>query len=182
MRSPLACLFALLAALPALAQQSYPNTEHFGVPVDRGDDWYTKCIRVEHVRAPAAAITALPAACDASDAYYAKLDQAVTNGAEWAWVRSCAIASNDTAVLTMLYANGLGVKRDLALATRYACSTAAAMAETAYRVKHLSALGEGQRFDSCDDITSGMMGGRLRGHRRPSRRQGPHGVLRPGSA
>lgn len=159
MRLSLFFMLALSVAAPALAQQPYPNTEHFGVPVDRNADWYHACMRVEHVGPPAAASSRRPAACDATAAYYARLDQAITSPAQWGRVRSCAIASNDTAVLAMLYANGFGVKRDLAMATRYACSTAAAMAETESRVKHLSMLREGERFDHCDDITSGMMGG-----------------------
>jgi uncharacterized protein YecT (DUF1311 family) len=157
-RHTLTLMLAGLFAVPALAQKSYPNTENFGVQVDQNADWYRQCIRVERVQPPASPGAASPAQCNASDAYYAKLDQAITSAAEWAQVRSCAIASNDTAVLAMLYANGLGVKRDLALATRYACSTGAAMAETESRVMHLSMLPPGQRFDHCDDITSGMMG------------------------
>ncbi|MFC0132217.1 lysozyme inhibitor LprI family protein [Massilia eurypsychrophila] len=159
MRFTLTTMLALLVALPALAQSSYPNTDNFGVPVDRDAGWYMECMRVKHVGPPAIPTTSPPAACNASGAYYDKLDQAITSAAEWGRVRSCAIASNDTAVLAMLYANGLGVKRDVARATRYACSTAAAMAETDGRVNHLLKLRAGERFDHCDDITSGMMGG-----------------------
>ncbi len=159
MRSTLLVTLALLAPVPTLAQSSYPNTENFGVPVDHNAEWYKECMRVEDVRPTASDSAGLAANCNASRAYYDKLDQAITSPAEWAQVRSCAIASNDTAVLAMLYANGLGVKRDLALATHYACSTAAAQAETRHRVMHLSTLPEGARFDHCDDITSGMMGG-----------------------
>ena len=159
MRVSLSFMLALSIAGPAPAQQTYPNTEHFGVPVDRNAGWYNECMRVEHVGPPAIATTSPPAACNATGAYYARLDQAITSPAEWGRVRSCAIASNDTAVLAMLYANGLGVKRDVALATRYACGTAAAMAETESRVNHLLRLREGERFDHCHDITSGMMGG-----------------------
>jgi uncharacterized protein YecT (DUF1311 family) len=158
-RSTLTLTLALLAAVPVLAQNSYPNTENFGPSVDRHTEWYKECMRVEHVRPPASNSAGQDAPCNASKAYYDKLDQAITSPAEWGQVRSCAIASNDTAVLAMLYANGLGVKRDLALATHYACSTAAAPAETEGRVMHLSTLPAGARFDHCDDITSGMMGG-----------------------
>ncbi|MES2757892.1 MAG: lysozyme inhibitor LprI family protein [Pseudomonadota bacterium] len=159
MRSTLSWILASLVAAPALAQSPYPNTENFGISFDREADWYKECMRVEHVRPPAGPSTSAPAACDASGAYYARLDQAITSAAEWTQVRSCAIAGNDTAVLAMLYANGLGVKRNLALATHYACSTGAALAETESRVMHLSTLPEGKRFDQCDDITSGRMGG-----------------------
>jgi hypothetical protein len=158
-RISLSFILAMLIAAPAPAQQGYPNTEHFGVPIDHNAGWYKECMRVAHVDPPAIATASPPAACNATGAYYDRLDQAITSAAEWSQVRSCAIASNDTAVMAMLYANGLGVKRDVALATRYACSTAAAMAETDSRVNHLLKLREGERFDHCDDITSGMMGG-----------------------
>lgn len=151
----------LLACFPALAvaQAGYPNTDHFGVDFDKGADWYQACMKVAGAKpVPAPTVRAAPK-CNASDAYYLKLDQAVTSDAEWTAVRSCAIASNDTAVLSMLYANGLGVPRDSAVATRYACSTAAAYAEMEGRVNHLATLAPNARYDQCDDITSGMMGG-----------------------
>jgi TPR repeat protein len=152
-RSTLTLTLALLAAVPVLAQNSYPNTENFGPSVDRHTEWYKECMRVEHVRPPASNSAGLDATCNASEAYYDKLDQAITSPAEWGQVRSCAIASNDTAVLAMLYANGFGVKRDLALATRYASVDAArGRAFRPLRRHH-------QRHD----------GGRLRRHRRQAR-------------
>jgi hypothetical protein len=67
-------------------------------------------------------------------------------------------------VLTMLYANGLGVSRDYDLAIRFACENEwAAEAEMAYRVGHLERLRKsgslGTTFDLCDDITSGLSDG-----------------------
>ncbi len=65
-------------------------------------------------------------------------------------------------ILMQLYANGLGVKRDLDVATAYACSIDGAPAERAGRVDHLAALKanrSAKRFDYCDDITSGLAGG-----------------------
>ena len=151
----------LLTLFPALAmaQTGYPNTENFGVDVDQSADWYQACLKVADAKPARAPV--LPAApkCDASDAYYLTLDQAVTSDAEWAAVRSCAIATKNTAVLSMLYANGLGVPRDTAVATRYACSTGAALAEMEGRVQHLASLAPNERYDHCDNITSGMMGG-----------------------
>lgn len=151
----LIAIAALLLPLSALAQD-YPNQSHFGVAVDAQNDWYQRCMRVEQA-APAPVETAN--SCDASNAYYSKLDQAATSGAEWAAVRRCALASGDTAVLSMLYANGLGVPRDTAIATNYVCRTGAAVAEMEGRVLHLAKLAPGERYDQCDDITSGMMGG-----------------------
>ena len=155
------CLLVALvlgaAPLPALAQ-AYPNTENFGVDFDRDAPWYQACLRVRHAVPAAPAAPAVPA-CDARAAYYIKLDQAVTSAAEWAAVRACAAASNDSAVLSMLYANGLGVARNTDVATFHACSTGAAHAEMVARVAHLATLAPAARFDLCDDITSGRMGG-----------------------
>ncbi|MFL6710816.1 MAG: lysozyme inhibitor LprI family protein [Massilia sp.] len=150
----------LLTLFPAfaMAQAGYPNTENFGVDVDKGADWYQQCLKVADANpAPSPSVRAAPK-CDAADAYYLKLDQAVTSDVEWAAVRSCAIATNNTAVLSMLYANGLGVPRNAAVATRYACSTGAALAEMEGRVQHLASLAPNERYDHCDNITSGTMG------------------------
>jgi hypothetical protein len=67
-------------------------------------------------------------------------------------------------VLTMLYANGLGVSRDYGLAIRFACENHwAADAEMAYRIGHLEHLRDAElrdaKFDLCDDITSGLSDG-----------------------
>jgi hypothetical protein len=66
-------------------------------------------------------------------------------------------------VLMMLYANGFGVTRDLELAIRLACAFEGAPAEIEGRVAHLKAMRDGaprsERFDICDDITSGFMEG-----------------------
>jgi len=67
-------------------------------------------------------------------------------------------------VLTMLYANGLGVPRNYDLAIRFACeNTWAAEAEMQGRIAHLEKLRDGHAdakdFDLCDDATSGLMAG-----------------------
>jgi len=66
-------------------------------------------------------------------------------------------------VLIMLYANGLGVSRNLDLCIRMACANiGGAGAEVEGRVQHLKDLkasGSKERFDICDDITSGYMSG-----------------------
>lgn len=154
--STLICSLCVVA--PALAQV-YPNTENFGGEIDQDAEWYAICMRAE--RAAPAPPTPAAKACDASAAYYRKLDQANVGTAEWGTVRSCALASNDTAVLSMLYANGLGVPRNIETAIYYACSTGAAPAEMEGRVMHLSNLPHLStltRYDQCDDITSGAMG------------------------
>lgn len=70
-------------------------------------------------------------------------------------------------VLTMLYANGYGVPRNLDLALRFACENDwAAPAEMDGRVEHLQALQNqpsSKPFDMCDDITSGLSMGTCQG-------------------
>ncbi len=67
------------------------------------------------------------------------------------------------AALMTLYANGWGVKRDLDLASRFACDVEGAPAELELRLKHLAKLKangpEAKPFDTCDDVTSGMWQG-----------------------
>jgi hypothetical protein len=69
-----------------------------------------------------------------------------------------------SAILSMIYANGRGVKPNLPLATKFACEVGGAPAEINGRVRHLKDLatvtGEPrQPFGFCDDITSGYMEG-----------------------
>ncbi|MDD2750548.1 lysozyme inhibitor LprI family protein [Acidithiobacillus sp.] len=71
-----------------------------------------------------------------------------------------------SAVLSMIYANGLGVPRNMPLAIRFACEAGGAPAETVGRVLHLEAMRQQtaarktlKPFDFCNDITSGVMGG-----------------------
>jgi len=146
-------------AQPSAPPGAYPNTENFGVDVDRQAPWFKECMRVEKVR-PGATPPA-PASCKAFD-YYSKRGQAVTTSAEWQGVRACAVAAQDHGVLAMLYANGLGVTRNLDLATHYACRAGGAYSEVRGRVEHLQALQKsppGTSYDQCDDVTSGYMGG-----------------------
>ncbi len=67
-------------------------------------------------------------------------------------------------VLSMLYANGLGVARNYDLAIRFACeNTWAADAEMEGRLGHLEHMRDSHStatdFDLCDDATSGLMEG-----------------------
>lgn len=63
-----------------------------------------------------------------------------------------------TGLLMTIYANGVGVERDLDVATALACRIEGAPAEVDARINHLQSLaarnGPGI-FDFCDDITSG---------------------------
>ncbi|HEY2859191.1 MAG TPA: lysozyme inhibitor LprI family protein [Terracidiphilus sp.] len=73
-----------------------------------------------------------------------------------------------SAMLTALYANGEGVKANLALAARFACEAGGAPAEIGIRLDHLESRGkpgpEKAKFDFCDDITSGFMEGFCAGY------------------
>ena len=68
-----------------------------------------------------------------------------------------------SAMLAVLYANGNGVTRDLAMAQKFACEAEGAPAEISGRLEHLDSLdregASGGRFTFCDDITSGFMEG-----------------------
>jgi uncharacterized protein YecT (DUF1311 family) len=151
----------VLVTLSALAGP-YPNTSFMGDLADRNADWYQRCMAVEHAQAPAAdlRVAAPKAPCDPTALYYDTRALPASTAADWAKVRECAVARQHDMVLMMLYANGYGVKQDLDLATRYACSLdQVAPAEMESRVAHLSALQPGARpFDFCDDITSGLSG------------------------
>lgn len=155
----LALAMTLGTAGLAHAQASYPNTDGFGRAADPTAPWYQECLRVAKVKPPP--VPALPASCKVYD-YYGKLAQATTSAAEWGGVRACAVADKNDAVLAMLYANGLGVPRNLDLATQSACRAGGAYAEVTGRIDHLIALQKsppGTRYDQCDDITSGFMMG-----------------------
>jgi uncharacterized protein YecT (DUF1311 family) len=136
----------------------------------------TICARLESREPPATDAPTLAqgralAGCDSEALYYGE------NGpADFAKARLCAFQEDaegkgtsrtedvfaGQTILMQLYANGLGVKRDLDLATAYACAIDGAPAETESRVAHLQALKvkpAATRFDYCDDITSGLAGG-----------------------
>jgi uncharacterized protein YecT (DUF1311 family) len=69
-----------------------------------------------------------------------------------------------SAMLTVLYANGEGIPRNIPLAIRFACEAGGAPMEIELRTKHLESLGtaaseNSAKFSFCDDITSGFMQG-----------------------
>ncbi len=69
-----------------------------------------------------------------------------------------------SAMLTVLYANGEGVAKNIPLALRFACEAGGAPAEIGGRIEHLESLAKhtvspNEKFKFCDDITSGFMQG-----------------------
>jgi uncharacterized protein YecT (DUF1311 family) len=127
-----------------------------------GDAWYQRCLAVKQAKPPASELPARPPAgkCNPIDLYYDARAKDAPRAADWGRVRECAFATHNETVLMMLYANGYGVRQDLALATRYACSLdQVAPAEMESRVAHLQQPStSGKTFDFCDDITSGVSG------------------------
>ena len=106
--------------------------------------------------------------CDSSDLYYG-----ITGKPDYAAALECASYQRmhhdprngdmfyGPGVLTMLYANGLGVPRNYDTAIRFACEEDwASEAEMALRVGHLEAIRDGRaepgKLDLCYDITSGL--------------------------
>lgn len=116
---------------------------------------------------PDAASRAGLAGCESEALYYADGGKP-----DYEQARLCAYVERDagnevmfggSAVLMMIYANGDGVARNLALAKKFACEVEGAPAELDGRLEHLDAMagssGKSERFDLCDDITSGYMMG-----------------------
>ena len=67
-------------------------------------------------------------------------------------------------MLTVLYANGEGVDKNLPLALRFACEASGAPAEVSTRLDHIESLGTriaigDEKLNFCNDITSGFMEG-----------------------
>jgi uncharacterized protein YecT (DUF1311 family) len=142
----------------------YPNVAASPADIPAKSAWYQQCLRVQSLAPPQKDIAASIATkdCGATDLYYDTLNSRVQVAHGWDIVRQCAFATHDYGVLTMLYANGMGVSRDLDLATRYACSTESSIAEMEGRIANLMDRARGgatKEFDLCDDITSGYMEG-----------------------
>ncbi len=155
-----------LLAGPLLAATPYPNTSAMGVGHAESTAWYAGCLKVKDAAPPPADLPAPSAAaalqqCAATDLYYDTKSMSSPKPADWRPVRHCAMATQNSAVLMMLYQNGQGVQKDPLLALKYACSIDAAPAEMQGRIEHLqqiTASGRGM-IDLCDDITSGYMMG-----------------------
>ena len=174
-----ALLLPLLVALPSAASASgtpsepYPQAAHAGAKPEKQPDWYRQCQHVKNMQPPG---SDLPdgklseglGSCSAASLYYDTLHDGRPSRTAWTVVRACAFTQADAAVLMMLYANGFGVKRNPALAMKYACSMRATPAELSGRVHHLMWLQQtsskqarqaAKPFDQCDDASSPEMTG-----------------------
>jgi hypothetical protein len=108
------------------------------------------------------------ARCNSVDLYYG-----IGRPVDDAGARKCALVERDTngskplsgpQVLTMIYANGRGVPRNLDLAIKFACEAGGAPSEVTGRRLHLEQMRRApdvtrSAFDFCDDVTSGYMMG-----------------------
>jgi uncharacterized protein YecT (DUF1311 family) len=116
---------------------------------------------------PDAAARARLSGCESESLYYADGSKP-----DYVQARLCAYVERDagdevmfggSAVLMMIYANGDGVARNLELAKKFACAVEGAPAELDGRLEHLDAMAgssdKSERFDLCDDVTSGYMMG-----------------------
>ncbi|PHV18825.1 lysozyme inhibitor LprI family protein [Janthinobacterium sp. GW458P] len=150
----------------AAAAAPYPNTSAMGVGHAESTAWYAGCLKVKDAAPPPADLPAPSAVaalqqCQATDLYYDTKSMSSPKPADWRPVRHCAMATQNSAVLMMLYQNGQGVQKDPLLALKYACSIDAAPAEMQGRIAHLQQINASGRgmMDLCDDITSGYMMG-----------------------
>lgn len=154
----LACLFASALAAPAFAADDWPHE--------------AACRQWAKTPIPKQDIGSAPADCDAQDLYYGRDGKG--DGRDFAAARHCAYRQRGTGaqvesqsevfggsgVLMMLYANGQGVKRNPALAKRFACEFGGAPAEVDGRLGHIDEIAKGgEPMDICDDVTSGLMMG-----------------------
>ncbi|HEY2344311.1 MAG TPA: hypothetical protein VGH80_00360 [Xanthomonadaceae bacterium] len=143
----------------------------------RADDWpyQAECRKFANVAIPQRDIGVAPAKCDSNILYYGATGDG--HGSDFVASRACAyreraakedVEFSGAMILTMIYANGLGVQRNLPLAKRFSCELDGAPAEMEGRLVHLDSIaskGSGkQRFDICDDITSGFMMGWCSAH------------------
>jgi uncharacterized protein YecT (DUF1311 family) len=110
--------------------------------------------------------------CDSEKLYYG-----IGMKADPVKARQCAFLERDagdevvfggSTMLMTIYANGLGAKRDLDIATHLACGIEGAPFESDGRVRHLAeAKAErwtGTDFHFCDDVTSGLAMGYCASH------------------
>lgn len=143
-------------------------------PAFAAGDWAHDAACQQWVKTPIPTqdIGKAPADCDAEALYYGRDGKGT--GRDLVAARHCAYRQRGTGaqvesqsevfggsgILMMLYANGEGVKRNPALARRFACEYGGAPAEVDGRLEHIDALAKGgEPMDICDDVTSGMMMG-----------------------
>lgn len=140
------------------------NAEDFNSTLnDVSDEVKNLCIQAKkHVISPSEmpqeSIKAALNNCNSVDLYYG-----FEKSPDYNKAKNCAFIHDDYDVLTMIYANGNGARRDLDRALYYACQMNAAPAEMEGRVLHLNQMKtnseQNKPFDVCDDITSGYMMG-----------------------
>ncbi len=98
--------------------------------------------------------------CDADKLYYG-----IGVHFDYLKARHCAFAKDGHDVLMMLYANGLGVPRNYAVAKMAACRADALPPETEARLARLTRMQTGRegpspKIDICDDAASSPLGAR----------------------
>lgn len=109
---------------------------------------------------PTADQTAALKDCDADKLYYG-----IGMHFDYLKARHCAFAKDSHDVLMMLYANGLGVPRNYAVAKMAACRAEAMAPETEARLARLTRMQTGKegpspKIDICDDAASSQLGAR----------------------
>ena len=97
--------------------------------------------------------------CDPSSFYYG-----IGRKQDFVFARKCAFSREDDQTLTMIYANGKGVPRNIDLALSFVCDSSNDMAYAEFegRIAHLLRMKEEanpQDYNTCDDITSGRSEG-----------------------
>lgn len=181
-RSQITAGFALILSLAGAAARAATPAIPWLPRYDPKADWnfthaskgaQQACLRsaalpIPQADLPTAAQVPQLASCNSIALYYG-----FAGKAEYVRARKCAYLEraegnprpiSGSTVLSMIYANGLGVTRNLPLATKFACEAGGAPAEIDARVGHLedfATMTGGLRpsFDFCDDITSGRMQG-----------------------
>lgn len=175
--APLAALamMSLLTASAALSEDWGDNKDDF----TSGPEYEASKAMCRQVKGltippgdrPTAAEAKALKGCDSEALYYG-----IGMKADPVKARQCAILEADKGsdelfsgetMLMTIYANGLGVKRNLDLAIHYACRIEGAPAEMQGRIEHLAAMKTAtapETFHFCQDVTSGLAMGYCAAH------------------
>ncbi len=154
-------ILQLLLMLTSLSAGEWLFAADTAPPADKPEiDVAGECKRVKNLQPPKTDMpstreAALLSKCDAQDLYDAAGGNPHADQSDWDKVRHCAIATNDTDVLMMLYANGFGVTPNRDLAVKYACEAERTLYNPENAVSDLVArmgvAGNPQRkIDICD--------------------------------
>ena len=136
-------------------------------------DWLAVCKRYQAVQVPAGDIASSKVAASLSQCNSYRLYYGIDQGRDPVRARLCAYDEmskgrgegpfGGRGMLMVVYANGVGAKRNWPLAIKFACGVDGAPMEIEGRVDHLETLRkadwQGTDFSLCDDITSGYMQG-----------------------